>query len=147
MKVKFSPRQEFVVGGYKPNASNFESILVGYFDKRKLYFAGKVRAGFTAHSRAEVMRRIADHPVARCPFANLPNSTGKSHWGEGIIAEDMKALRWVKPTAVVEVGFVEWPLDGLLRHSTFVGIRTDKRASAVQREPVRQDAEAPEQDR
>jgi bifunctional non-homologous end joining protein LigD len=135
VKVKFSPREDFVIGGYKPNASNFDSVLVGYFEKRTLYFAGKVRAGLTPHMRAEVMRRIGDHAMAGCLFVNLPNSTGKSHWGEGITAEDMKALRWVKPTVVVEVGFVEWPTDGLLRHSTFVGIREDKRPSAVRREP------------
>jgi bifunctional non-homologous end joining protein LigD len=135
VKVKFSPRQEFVIGGYKPSASNFDSLLVGYFDKRKLLFAGRVRAGFTPHMRAEVMRRIGDRQIARCPFVNLPNSTGKSHWGEGITAEDMKALRWVKPAVVVEIGFVEWTAEALLRHSTFVGIRDDKRASAVHREP------------
>ncbi len=135
VKVKFSPRQEFVIGGYKPSASNFDSLLVGYFDKRRLLFAGRVRAGFTPHMRAEVMRRIADQPITRCPFVNLPNSTGKSHWGEGITAEDMKTLRWVKPAAVVEIGFVEWTAEGLLRHSTFVGLRDDKRPSAVHREP------------
>src|SRR5579871_2085218 len=134
VKVKFSPRQEFVIGGYKPNASNFDSILVGYFEKRSLKFAGRVRAGFTPHLRAEVMRRIADEPTSRCPFVNLPNSAGKSHWGEGIIADDMKTMRWVKPTVVVEIGFVEWTAEGLLRHSTFVGIRDDKRPSAVRRE-------------
>jgi bifunctional non-homologous end joining protein LigD len=123
VKVKFSPRQEFVVGGYTPNASNFDAILVGYFEKRHLHFAGRVRAGFTPHLQAEVMRRIADHPVARCPFVNLPNTTGKSHWGEGISAEDMKAMRWVKPTVVVEVGFVEWTAGGCYgtrRSSAFV---------------------------
>jgi ATP-dependent DNA ligase len=29
VKVKFNRRQEFVVGGYKPNTMNFESLLVG----------------------------------------------------------------------------------------------------------------------
>ncbi|MCU1382591.1 MAG: dependent ligase [Acidobacteria bacterium] len=81
VKVKFSPRQEFVIGGYKPNASNFDSILVGYFEKRSLKFAGRARAGFTPHLRAEVMRRIVDRPASRCPFADLPNSTSKGHWG------------------------------------------------------------------
>jgi bifunctional non-homologous end joining protein LigD len=40
VKVKFSPRQEFVIGGYKPDATSFESLLllVGYYDKRRLYF-------------------------------------------------------------------------------------------------------------
>jgi bifunctional non-homologous end joining protein LigD len=48
VKVKFSPRQEFVIGGYKPADPTFESLLVGYYQGRELYFAGKVRAGLTA---------------------------------------------------------------------------------------------------
>jgi hypothetical protein len=44
VKVKFSPAQEFVIGGYKPATPNFESLLVGYYgDDGRLYFAGKVR--------------------------------------------------------------------------------------------------------
>lgn len=134
VKVKFSPRQEFVVGGFKPSGATFDSILVGYYDRRKLYFAGKVRAGFTPRMRAELFRRIAGTPVRTCPFVNLPNSTGRSHWGEGITEADMAALRWVKPTAVVEVEFVEWTEDGLLRHSRAVAVRDDKRATDVRRE-------------
>lgn len=134
LKVRFGHRQEFVIGGYKPSDPNFESILVGYYDKRKLFYAGKVRAGFTPHLRAEVFARLA--PIARpdCSFVNLPNSEGKSRWGEGITAEDMKVLRWVKPRVVVEVSFVEWTRDGNLRHSTFVGLRDDKKALDVRRE-------------
>jgi bifunctional non-homologous end joining protein LigD len=70
----------------------------------------------------------------KCPFANLPsNRTG--HWGEGITAEDMTALRWVKPRIVVEVSFVEWTRDGLLRHPEFLGTRDDKRPREIRREP------------
>jgi bifunctional non-homologous end joining protein LigD len=134
VKVKFSPRQEFVVGGYKPNASNFESILVGYYDERRLYFAGKVRAGLTPHLRTGVFRRLEPIAVERCPFVNLPNSTGRGHWGEGITAADMRTLRWVKPTMVVDVSFVEWIHDGLLRHPSFLGLRDDKQAREVRRE-------------
>src|SRR5207249_3503655 len=47
VKVKFNRRQEFVVGGFKPNGANFDSLLVGYYEGRDLYFAGKIRAGFT----------------------------------------------------------------------------------------------------
>src|SRR5262249_48853700 len=45
IKVKFNRRQEFVIGGFKPNGTNFESLLVGYHEDGKLYFAGEVRAG------------------------------------------------------------------------------------------------------
>ena len=36
-------------------------------------------------------------------------------------AEDMTALLWVNPKIVVEVSFVEWTRDGLLRHPEFLG--------------------------
>jgi DNA ligase D-like protein (predicted ligase) len=135
IKVKFSAQQEFVVGGFKPGGPNFDSILVGYYEGKQLYFAAKVRAGFTPHLRAEVYRRLAGTSTGSCPFVNLPNSTGRSRWGAGVTADDMAALRWVKPSQVVEVAFVEWTRDGLLRHPKFVGMRDDKSARAVRREP------------
>src|SRR5919201_3737107 len=107
VKVKFNRRQEFVIGGYKPNATSFDSLLVGYYDGRKLYFAGKLRAGFTPQIRVDLFARIARDAIARCPFVNLPTSSS-SHWGEGITEEEMTRLRWVKPRHVVEVSFVEW---------------------------------------
>jgi bifunctional non-homologous end joining protein LigD len=45
VKLKFNRRQEFVVGGYKPIAAGFESLLVGYYDGRKLMFASKCGQG------------------------------------------------------------------------------------------------------
>jgi bifunctional non-homologous end joining protein LigD len=132
IKVKFNRRQEFVIGGYKPNATNFESLVIGYYDRRTLRFAGRVRAGLTPSLRAEVFRRISADGIERCPFADLPNSK-KGHWGEGVTEEDMAKLRWVKPRVVIEVSFVEWTRDGALRHSEFVALRDDKRASDVGR--------------
>jgi bifunctional non-homologous end joining protein LigD len=134
VKVKFNRRQELVIGGHKPNGATLDSILVGYYKDRRLYFAGKVRAGLTPHMRTELLSRLDAFAIASCPFVNLPNSSGRSRWGEGITAEDMKALRWVKPSLVAEVSFVEWTRDGLLRHPVFVGIRGDKPAADVRRE-------------
>jgi bifunctional non-homologous end joining protein LigD len=135
VKVKFDRRQEFVIGGYTPAGDAFDSVLVGYYEGREFLYAGKVRAGFTALTRRDVFSRISHDESSKCPFANLPNSAGKSHWGEGITAEDMQSLRWVKPRLVVEVAFTEWTAGGNLRHAAFVAIRDDKPARAVGRLP------------
>lgn len=133
LKVKFSRRQEFVVGGYKSANNGFDSVLVGYYEGRRLYYAGKVRAGFTTHSRGELMRQLAPLSRRSCPFVNLP-STKSSHWGEGVTQEDMAALEWVTPSIVVEIAFTEWTRDNNLRHAAYVGLRDDKPAREVRRE-------------
>ena len=132
VKVKFNRRQEFVIGGYKPNASSFDSLVVGYYEGGKLHFAGRVRAGLVPSVRAEIFRRIAPHQLDRCPFVDLPNSR-MGHWGEGLTLEDMAKFHWVKPRVVIEVSFVEWTRDGALRHSEFVALRDDKRPTDVGR--------------
>lgn len=132
-KFKVQLRQEFVIGGYKPENRNFQSIVVGYYEHKKLRFAARVRAGFTAAQRAALFEILHPLNVEKCPFTDLPSSrTG--HWGEGVTVEDMKVLKWVKPTLVAEIAFTEWTRDGNLRHSAFVGLRADKDARAVVRE-------------
>jgi len=134
VKVRFAKRQEFVIGGYKPADATFDSILVGYYDRKKLWFAGKVRAGFTPYLRAEVFKGIAPIGTSRCPFVNLPNAGKRSRWGEGVTEEEMVQLRWVKPQVVVEVSFTEWTAENNLRHAAFVGLRHDKGPGGVKRE-------------
>jgi bifunctional non-homologous end joining protein LigD len=132
-KVKVQLRQEFVIGGYKPENANFQSIVVGYYENKKLRFAARVRAGFTAAQRAALFELLRPLKSEKCPFTDLPS--GRSgHWGEGVTAEDMKILKWVKPKLVAEIAFTEWTRDGNLRHSAFVGLRDDKDARAVVRE-------------
>jgi DNA ligase D-like protein (predicted ligase) len=139
LKVRFATHQEFVIGGYRPAAATFDSLLVGYFDGRQLMCAGKVRNGFTPHLRAAVYDRLKPLASAACPFVNLP-TTRSGHWGEGITAEEMLALRWVKPRLVAEIAFVEWTRDGSLRHATFLALRDDKKARDVHREPSNAEA-------
>jgi DNA ligase D-like protein (predicted ligase) len=132
IKVRFVNHQEFIVGGFKPVGASFDSLVVGYYDGRSLLSAGKVRSGFTPYLRAEVSARLAPLQTSRCPFANLP-MTRSGHWGEGITADEMSTVRWVKPQLVVEVSFTEWTRDGSLRHAAFMGLRDDKAAKDVAR--------------
>jgi bifunctional non-homologous end joining protein LigD len=133
LKLKLNKGQEFVIGGYKPDADSFLSILVGYYDGKKLIFAGKVRQGFNPVGRARLLKEMQPFLTTTCPFANLPTSR-KSHFGEGITAEEMAELCWLKPKLVAQVSFTEWTNYGLLRHATFEGLRDDKAPREIVRE-------------
>jgi ATP-dependent DNA ligase len=45
----------------------------------------------------------------------------------------LSRVHWVRPEMVVEVSYVEWTPDGLLRHVVYLGEREDKPASDVTR--------------
>jgi len=68
-----------------------------------------------------------------CPFANLPSSK-TSLWGEGMTAEQMAQMQWLKPKLVCQVRFTEWTRDGHLRHADYLGLRPDKSPTEVIRE-------------
>jgi DNA ligase D-like protein (predicted ligase) len=133
VKLKLDRQQEFAVGGYRPGQHGVDALIVGYYEGRDLRFAGKVRAGFTPHVRREVFGHLKGLEIDRCPFVDLPNSK-TSHWGSGVTLEQMKEMRWLKPTLVAQIRFVEWTADGHLRHSAFLGLRSDKNAADVRRE-------------
>lgn len=135
-KFKLAKAQEFVLGGYNPDGPSFSSLLVGYYEGDRLLFAGKVRQGFNPASRAALFKALQRLRRKACPFANLPSSkTG--HFGEGVTAEQMPALCWVRPDLVVQVSFTEWTNYGVLRHATFLGLREDKDPQEVVREDPR----------
>ena len=46
----------------------------------------------------------------------------------------MAIVKWVKPKVVVQIAFVEWTKDLLLRHPRFLGMREDKAPQEVVRE-------------
>jgi DNA ligase D-like protein (predicted ligase) len=133
LKLKLDRQQEFVIGGYRPGRNGVDALLVGYYEGRALRFAGKVRAGFTAHVRREVLARLEPLHADNCPFLDLPNSR-TSHWGGGVTAEQMAEMRWLTPTLVAQIRFVEWTAEGHLRHAAFLGLRADRRAREVRRE-------------
>ena len=133
-KFKINNEQEFVISGYRPDGKNFDALLVGYYQGKELLFAGKIKAGFTPALRALLWKRIQQiEPLTKCPFVNLPNSK-RGRWNEGITAEDMSELRWLKPKLVAQIAFTEWTRDGSLRHSKFVALREDKNPMEVVRE-------------
>jgi DNA ligase D-like protein (predicted ligase) len=133
VKVKFEQRQEFVIGGFTEDGDWVDALVIGYYEGRRLMAAGKVRAGLTPVTRRALRASLLPLRTSECPFANLPDSRS-SHWGDGITAEDMDTIVWVKPRLVAEIAFTEGTRDGHLRHARFVGLRADKRPREVRRE-------------
>jgi bifunctional non-homologous end joining protein LigD len=134
VKLKLERQQEFVIGGYRPaGAASIDALLVGYFERSRLRFAGKVRAGLIPHLRRQLLTTLAPHRTETCPFADLPNDA-PSRWGGGVTSEEMHEMRWTKPAVVVQIRFTEWTAEGRLRHARFLGLRTDKKPRDVHRE-------------
>ena len=50
--------QEFVIGGYVPGTHGFDSLVIGFYRGRDLYYAARVRAGFVPATRREVFEQI-----------------------------------------------------------------------------------------
>jgi bifunctional non-homologous end joining protein LigD len=125
LKLPLKPNADFVIGAYRLDGQRLELLLVGYFENKKLLFAGKVHQGLNPSNRRVLLKALQPLRVDQCPFANLP--TQKSgHWGEGVTADEMSNYVWLKPEAVAEIRFAEWTVGHVLRHAEFVTLRDDK---------------------
>ena len=132
-KYKTKKGQELVIGGYKPGTNGFEYLLVGYYEGKDLIFIAKIRNGFTPLLRREVAQKFPGLRTSRCPFANLPERANARR-GEAITVEVMKKIQWLRPKLVAQIEFTEWTEGNHLRHSEFVALRNDKKASEVVKE-------------
>ncbi len=136
IKLKCVNEQEFVIGGYTPPQGarkHFGAVLVGYYENKKLVFAGKVGTGFTAKSLATLHKEFRAEERADCPFVDLP-SKQNGQWVQGITPSMMRKMHWANPVFVCEVKFAEWTRDGKLRAPVFLSLREDKRPGDVVRE-------------
>jgi bifunctional non-homologous end joining protein LigD len=136
IKLKCVHQQEFVIGGYTPpqgSRKHFGAILVGYYDNKRLVFAGKVGTGFTAKSLSILHKKFQKEAHDDCPFVDLP-SKQNGQWVQGITPSMMRKMHWVNPKFVAEIKFAEWTRDGKLRAPVFLGLREDKKPTDVVRE-------------
>jgi len=136
IKLKCVNEQEFVIGGYTPpqgSRKHFGAILVGYYENKKLVFAGKVGTGFTVEWLSILHKKFRAEERSDCPFVDLP-SKQNGQWVLGITPSMMRKMHWVNPVFVCEIKFAEWTRDGKLRAPVFLGLREDKKASDVVRD-------------
>jgi bifunctional non-homologous end joining protein LigD len=136
VKIKLHQEQEFVIGGYtdpEGGRKHFGALLVGFYEGKKLKFAGRVGTGFSEKLLHSLFSELNKIRVEGCPFFNLP-AAGRSRWDRGLTAAEMKRCHWVKPAKVCQIKFTEWTRDDRLRQPVFLGLREDKNANEVVRE-------------
>jgi bifunctional non-homologous end joining protein LigD len=136
IKLKCVNEQEFVIGGFTPPQGarqHLGAILVGYYEGKKLLFAGKVGTGFNTKSLASLHKKLKSEKREDCPFADLPSKQG-GQWVQGITPSMMRKIHWVNPAFVCQVKFGEWTRDLKLRQPVFLGMREDKKPTEVKRE-------------
>ncbi|MEO6876609.1 MAG: ATP-dependent DNA ligase, partial [Opitutaceae bacterium] len=133
---KVHGEQEFVIGGFtEPRNSRefFGAVLLGYYQRGKLLYAGKVGTGFDRRMLESLHAAFVKRRRAACPFANLPMER-RSRFGTGMTRSEMKKVTWIRPDLVAQIKFAEWTQDAVLRQPVFLGLRKDKAAKAVRRE-------------
>lgn len=132
VKSKCLNREEFVVVGWTdPEGSrrHIGALLLGYYtDDGQLRYAGRAGTGISAKE----LKRLADvlRPLqtAQMPLAEPPPRD--SRFGSPL---QLSRVHWVHPQVVVEVTYLTWTEDNLLRQVSYQGQREDKPARQVVR--------------
>jgi len=124
LKIKCIKRQEFVIAGYTLSDKGipFSSLILGFYDKGKLIYAGRAGTGYTNAMRVDLKKKLDRIAVNKRPFAQIPNDPG------------LRRAVWTEPKLVGEVAFTEWTDEGIIRHPSFQGLREDKKPREVVRE-------------
>jgi bifunctional non-homologous end joining protein LigD len=116
-----------VVGWSDPEGSRHRigALLLGYYtlNDGKLIYAGRVGAGMPV---AELERLYQTLAIPKMAVSEPPRRGGR--FGSPLV---LSRVHWVRPEMVVEVSYVEWTPNGLLRHVVYLGEREDKPARDV----------------
>lgn len=119
VKTKCIRRQEFVIVGWTPSDKQrgFRSLLLGVNENGKLRFAGKVGTGFTGDEIERLMQIMAPLEQKQATVEAPRAAVRRAHW--------------LKPTLVAEIAYIEFTNEGVIRHSSYLGLREDKKPEAI----------------
>ncbi|HEX6845974.1 MAG TPA: non-homologous end-joining DNA ligase, partial [Chitinophagaceae bacterium] len=127
LKIKSNKRHEVVIGGFTNNegsAKTFSALLVGVFDNGRLDYIGKIGTGFNDKTQKEIMAKMKKLATKKIPFTEKPDVNKPSRFRPN---PPTATVTWLKPELVCEVNYTEITSDGIMRHPSFEGLRTDKK--------------------
>jgi bifunctional non-homologous end joining protein LigD len=134
LKIKSNKRHEVVIGGFTKNegtGKTFSALLVGVFDNGRLDYMGKIGTGFNDKMQKEMMAKMKKLETKKIPFTEVPDVNKPSRFRPN---PPKATVTWLKPELVCEVSYAEITSDGIMRHPSFEGLRTDKKAKDVKKE-------------
>jgi len=134
LKIKANKRHEVVIGGFTQNEGStkpFSSLLVGVYEGGNLRYMGKIGTGFDTATQQMILKQMLKLKTNKIPFTDLPDINKPSRFQH----DPPKATAtWLKPQLVCEVSYTELTDEGIMRHPSFEGMRTDKKAKDVMKE-------------
>jgi len=127
LKIKNSLRQELVIGGWLPGEGRrrerIGALLMGFHEgasgegaDQLLRYAGRVGTGFDEAELHRLAGLLAPLERPESPFQR---------------GRPPRSAVFVEPELVAEVEFREWTRERMLRHPSYKGLRSDKRAGDV----------------
>jgi len=125
LKIPTRKRQEFVIGGWAESEKSraFRSLLFGAYNDGKLEWIGRSGGGYKEKEMPRILRQLKQLEIKESPFVNRVLDTKGA------------TIHWVKPELVANFEFAAWTESGRIRKpATFLGFRSDKKASQVIRE-------------
>jgi len=131
-KVKCLNREEFVVVGWTdPEGSrpHLGALLLAYYaPDGRLVYAGRAGTGMNAEQLRRLRKALERLATTEMPLDVRPPKG--TRFGSPLV---LSRVHWVRPEMVVEVTYLTWTDDNLLRHVVFNGVREDKPARDVVR--------------
>ncbi len=120
LKVKCTLRSEYVIVGWTDSTATkrgFGALLMAAKDGEALRYVGKVGTGFNDLAISSLRKKL-DAIATDKAVVEIPGTA-------------RRGAHYVKPKLVAEIAYGSLTGDGILRHASYIGLRSDKRAKDV----------------
>ena len=135
LKIKAARTGDFVIVGYtqpKGTRSFIGALQLAEFVEGRLCYVGRVGTGMDDAMLAELIALISPDIRRDAPCHGMAVTPGAEPLPSESIPET-NTTTWVEPHYVCEVQYADITPDGLLRHSSFLRLRNDKRPDECER--------------